>query len=125
MNLHFTLPDYRGYFLRGWDHTRAIDPDRSTRTDRGDGVVGDYVGTLQSDQNKSHVHAETQHVHPPLAAELGFVVSEIGTGDGESYTGTRHHDDITTGLNAASNTASSGGNETRPVNINVMWVIKY
>ncbi len=45
----FKVPDYRGNFLRGWDHGKGLDPDRSSRMDRGDGTIGDYVGTRQND----------------------------------------------------------------------------
>lgn len=41
----FALPDLRGTFPRGWDHGRGLDPDASTRTNRGDGTTGDHVGT--------------------------------------------------------------------------------
>ena len=43
------LPDLRGRFLRGWANGSANDPDRISRTNRGDGIAGDKVGTLQAD----------------------------------------------------------------------------
>jgi hypothetical protein len=46
---NFTLPDYRGYFLRGWNHGSSNDPDAASRTSRGDGTTGDNVGTQQGD----------------------------------------------------------------------------
>lgn len=47
----FSLPDDRGYFERGWDGTRGIDPGRT-------------FGSLQDDAFKSHTHpaALTQNV---------------------------------------------------------------
>ena len=101
---HFNLPDYRGRFLRGWAHGQTTDPDKATRTDRGDTQGGDYVGTKQADELKSHLHN---------------VVS------GPSAGGTTRN---TAGANDAGtdkNTALTGGNETRPININVMFIIKY
>jgi len=53
----FNLPDYRGYFLRGRDNYRGIDPDKSSRTNRGDGTTGDNVGTVQSDNFGDHNHS--------------------------------------------------------------------
>lgn len=44
----FNLPEYRGEFLRGQDHGRGVDPDVATRTNRGDTITGDNVGTRQS-----------------------------------------------------------------------------
>lgn len=45
----FRVPDYRGTFPRGWDHGRGLDPNASTRTNRGDGTTGDHVGTNEAD----------------------------------------------------------------------------
>lgn len=100
----FTLPDYRGYFLRGWANGSTVDPDKATRTNRGDGTVGDYVGTKQSYQVQSHRHL----------LERGWT----GTGEGlERVAGypafTSVYSDYT------------GGNETRPININVLYCIKH
>ena len=39
----FNLPDYRGYFQRGLDSGRGVDPSRA-------------IGTNQADQNQQHVH---------------------------------------------------------------------
>ena len=44
----FKVPDLRGAFARGWDHGRGLDPSASTRTNRGDGTVGDHVGTWEA-----------------------------------------------------------------------------
>ena len=49
--LHGTLPDMRGYFERAVrGSAKGIDPDYLDRNDgRGDGNLGDYVGTIQQD----------------------------------------------------------------------------
>lgn len=52
----FNLPDYRGKFLRGTDNGSGTDPDALTRLDRGDGTVGDAVGTQQGDSMVNHNH---------------------------------------------------------------------
>ncbi len=57
----FNLPNYNGQFLRGWDGGQGVDPDAATRMDRGDGVMGDVVGTKQGNQTLAHCHA----VNPP------------------------------------------------------------
>lgn len=93
----FKIPDYRGEFLRNWDHGAGTDPDAASRTDAGDGTTGDNVGTKQADEYKSHPgHA----------------------------TGTRLVDDGTNS-NVLQNSESTGGNETRPINTNVMVCIKF
>lgn len=45
----FTVPDPRGRVIRFTDGGAGVDPDAATRTDRGDGVTGDNVGTKQAD----------------------------------------------------------------------------
>jgi microcystin-dependent protein len=107
---NFYLPDYRGRFMRGWDHGIARDPDRASRTDRGDGTAGDVVGSLQADEFEAHTHPGTEAHYSNL---MGSVTSYFQAA-GPSY-----------GSSSTPALASQGGNETRPVNINTMWVIKY
>ena len=101
----FNLPDLRGQFVRGWDHGHGDDPDAATRTDRGDGTTGDKPGTKQSDQYKAHIHTETGGVRWP----------STGTGVGSGRV-IAHQANKFTG--------SSGGQETRPKNISMMFCIK-
>ena len=100
----FRLPDYRGYFLRGWDHGAGADPDRSSRTNRGDGITGDNVGTKQADQFKTHAHYDGE---------------TLVTFDGSGAVGSN-----SSGMTIIT-PDSVGGNETRPKNINVLWCIKH
>jgi microcystin-dependent protein len=98
----FNLPDFRGYFLRGWDHGAGIDPDAGSRTDRGDGTTGDNVGTIQQDEFESHTHT--------------FGIETEGTAGGG--------DSVDNSADADYTTNARGGNETRPKNINVMYCIR-
>lgn len=101
----FNVPDLRGQFVRGWDHTAGTDPDAASRTDSGDGsTTGDNVGTQQADELASHAHSIQLY---NLAASTS---SNIKAGY-SSNTGT-------------GNTNGTGGNETRPININLMYCIK-
>ena len=106
----FTLPDFRGKFLRGWAHGSANDPDRAARTNRGDGTTGDYVGTNQVDGFKSHTHTTSTDIYRTGTGSTGLwtLTSTAGT----------------PGVSQVSINAS-GGNESRPININVMYIIKY
>lgn len=52
----FNVPDRRGEHIRGWANGSANDPDRASRTNRGDGVTGDNVGTKQGFAIHSHQH---------------------------------------------------------------------
>ncbi len=99
----FNLPDLRGYFLRGWDHGAGNDPDASYRTDRGDGTTGDYVGTRQEDAFQAHTHTYAEACFENR--ENGSHSSAKMDGDGE--------------------TESAGeSTETRPKNINTLYIIK-
>ena len=57
----FNLPDYRGQFLRGYNNSSGTDLDVATRTDRGDGTIGDAVGTKQPNETLIHNHS----IDPP------------------------------------------------------------
>ena len=98
----FNLPDYRGEFLRGWDNGKSSDPDSGSRTDRGDGTAGDNNGTKQDNELESHTHSIQQRT----VFNNSGSGSAAGNGDGNW------------------GTASTGGNETRPRNINIMYIIK-
>ena len=103
----FNIPDYRGGFLRGFANGQSTDPDRATRTNRGDGTTGDNVGTKQADEFKGHNHSATTTA---IALAGG---SGLPGGNGFSAPAAT----VTIG--------TSGGNETRPINTYVMWCIKF
>lgn len=91
----FNLPDMRGEFARGWDNGRGIDPARA-------------FGSAQADELEAHVHSVT----PPSATDdTGAGLTTTGTGGAETIT--------------PYNTASTGGTETRPRNIALMFIIKF
>lgn len=116
------LPDYRGFFLRAWDHGRGLDPDSASRGDRADAVVhGDHVGTTQSDTFESHKHDIQVCVQEPApfyadGTNRFLGPASIYANDLGGYPGHYLHPDSMT---------NSGGNETRPTNIYVMYVVRY
>lgn len=101
---HFNIPDYRGEFLRGMDPGTSRDPDSASRTDRGDTTTGANVGTKQGHQFASHTHTYDQP----------------NTGNRDTGSGANNIETKTAGIA----TGSTGGNETRPRNVNVKWIIK-
>lgn len=102
----FTLPDWRGEFIRGWDNTAGNDPDAASRTDRGDATTGDNVGTKQVDEYKSHTHDDA-----PINSLS--VLNTSGTSL-RGHLGTTRNQPLI---------PASGGNETRPRNVYVNWII--
>lgn len=103
----FNVPDMRGVVPRGWNHGASdsfSDPDISTRTARlPGGATGDNVGSFQRDELKSHSHTYNGPSGPP-GAYFSQVSANIAL------------------VSAASGAA--GGNETRPRNAYVMYIIK-
>ncbi len=142
----FNLPDLRGRFLRGKDGGIARDPDRASRTAcNTGGNTGDNIGSVQPDQYTSHNHGGGNHNHS--ASDGGHTHSfpsdalpgAHGTNNlagGSSYGGGMWEDmgtyrrNIQTGYASISvgytaPISSNGGTETRPLNANVNYIIKY
>lgn len=87
----FSVPDFRGYFARGWDAGRGVDPART-------------FGSLQADDFQSHTHAFdlVDHSGAGTTAAFGANVSPF----------------------PSASTLPTGGTETRPKNIAVLYMIK-
>jgi hypothetical protein len=118
----FNLPDLRGEIVRGWDHARSIDPDRTIRTDRGDGTTGDHVGTKQNGAagpiSLSGAAFSGTFTPPIRDGSIGGLARlTIGDSGTEGSTTT-----ITGTVNVSGN---SGAAETRMRNVNMMHIIAY
>lgn len=101
---HFNLPDLRGVFLRGWAHGSTNDPDAATReASHTGGATGDHVGSKQGWQIQSHTHG-------------GAALYDAGLGIPGNYAGSVH---------TTAAIGSTGGNQTNPINVNVMFLIRY
>jgi len=105
----FNIPDYRGTFLRSADHGAGIDPDSLVRQDRGDGTIGDFVGTTQPDIVGNHEH--NLHTNGMAGGVVGPTQGGLHAGGGKINSGTTPK----TGM----------GSETRPKNISVLCCIAY
>ncbi|MBK8396742.1 MAG: tail fiber protein [Leptospiraceae bacterium] len=107
---NFSLPDLRGRFLRGRDGGAGRDPDSGSRTFMSTGGnTADNVGSVQVDELKSHNH--------------GIMPSNGITSGSCWWDGTGGFADCT--QPATLFVLSRGGNETRPVNAYVNWIVKY
>ena len=99
---NFNVPDLRGRFTRGTDSGAGNDPDAGSRTTSATGGnSGDNVGSLQDDELESHLHTTGKSLSG--GGGSGFAAG----GDGEITAST-----------------ATGGNETRPKNVNVNYIIK-
>ena len=91
----FRLPELRGEFVRGWDDSRGVDSGRA-------------FGSSQTDEFKSHTHRVNEG-------------GDIPTYSGVSLTS---GDDYTTNVAFTQETTATGGDETRPRNIALLYIIK-
>ena len=103
----FNIPDFRGTFPRGWNHGKTgsySDPDASARTNQyTSGTTGDNVGSYQADSFKSHTH------------NYGSFNGCTGQSSCGSFL-------LTSSL--TNPTSATGGDETRPLNGSVMYIIR-
>jgi hypothetical protein len=112
---NFTLPDYRGEFLRGRDASKGTDPDADDRTDRGDGTDGDVVGSKQTQSVGYHRH----RFAGPYWDSSGFNYNCNGCAHAGAPGAT------SASLYVQYHPEGDADAESRPPNINVRWGIKY
>lgn len=101
----FQIPDRRGYFSRGFDPNAVTDFDAR---------MGSGVGSIQYDQVIRHTHPFSYTIY-----------SELDNFNGESSPYPRWSGTATANSTTGTNSGIiSGGNETRPVNVAVNYLIK-
>jgi len=111
----FRLPDYRGYFLRGVDGGRGIDPDAWIRV-AAEGGQADGVGSTQRSALQDHAHryAQPREMQFP-GGNMGAVPGIAGNADAVT--------NEPVGMGGAPFQVSEG--ETRPVNVYVHYIIRF
>ena len=131
--LAFNLPDLRGRMLRGYDAAAVVggakanrDPDKASRAwCNSGGLDKDNVGSVQDDRFQGH-----HHVKFPDASS-GIPI--LGTGEGSwpsplwgNISSTSYSTQV--GIPKADtlgNGAPRTSSESRPINANVNYIIKY
>lgn len=111
---NFSLPDYRGEFLRGTDRGANRDPNRATRSNRGDGTTGDVVGTREGFAIQQHTHNYT---------DIYRSLQNFRRDNANDRAGA----DIVNSVTRATSGVVSAGSistETRPRNVNIDFYIK-
>lgn len=106
----FNVPDFRGMFLRGADSGSGNDPDVSGRTPNGGGTL-DAPGSTQDDELENHNHGYSR-------STINFVPAGTTTGNGILF------HTVGPPPNYEALISSGGGNETRPKNVYVNYIIK-
>ena len=97
------VPDLRGEFVRGWDNGKGTDSGRALKS-------------TQDDALESH-----SHMLP--SSDASKAVSPYGWADGQP---SKTCEDFTNAVTSTSRhiTSSTGGTETRPRNVALMYIIK-
>jgi phage-related tail fiber protein len=108
----FKLPDMRGMFVRGWDHSKGEDPDLSRRSPPAGGTMGsgDHVGTVQPDAFKQHFHGGME-IYPEFSRYAS------GSSGASPRWATKN--------SGSTDPEGTSIDETRPENIAMMFIIKY
>lgn len=103
---YFRLPESRGEFLRGWDNGRGVD-------------LGRVVGSMQAGELESHAHRDAYFIGGAASGtpnpSSSYAKAYQGSGS-SSFNGS--------GSAAGLTCSATGGTETRPRNIAVVWCIK-
>lgn len=99
----FNLPDYRGYFLRGADHGAGRDPDGASR------AVGSLQGYATGRPKTGDITGPIDHMPTDDADNAAAIwCSSVAEWDG-----------------AQAPVVGGGDVETRPINANIQFYIKY
>jgi microcystin-dependent protein len=125
----FTLPDFRGTFIRGVDGATKHDPDAASRTAAAaGGNTGDSVGSVQgyaigapqtaltTNETGSHTHT-ANHIPTDNSsyAVAGSYQAIWNSGSGNTDSAGNH----------THNVVGGGDKESRPVNVYSYYIIKF
>lgn len=109
----FSLPDYRGNFVRGWADGRAVDTGRA-------------IGTLQTDTIINHNHTVTSTITTNIPVATAATVGTDTVAIVQPLIANSTYANVTaSAVNVVGNPSTGGGTETRPRNVAALYCIKY
>lgn len=122
---NFNVPDFRGVFPRGWDHGRGVDPSRGIGSQQGD-ALQNIIGFWGVDDRITSgggngatagaVRCNGATTAAALAAGAPGVDTTASGGDSQT-----HYAEF----NASWSTGARTSTETRPINLSIVFIIKY
>ena len=119
----FNLPDYRGRFIRGYDGSAGVDPDKASRTAMASGGnTGNAIGSVQGDAMQGHYHRfyGTNYKYGAASALSGDGIDSAYGSANTLSVGGEARDLKTDGTNGTPRTSS----ESRPKNATANFIIK-
>ena len=128
----FRVPDLRGEFVRGFDNNRNIDSGRSIGSSQGSQNAQHNHSASATSTAGAHSHSlnyQRKQVEDTGTAFVTDIRRQGGDGDGGSTTFTNNTDsgfmnNATVSVSTSVSIANQGGNESRPRNVAMMYVIK-
>lgn len=131
----FRLPNLQGYFLRGHDPDGKVDPDVQSRAPQANSRISSTeVGTVQGFCNASHTHAIRDNYNDRARSKStpgsGNIVRAKHASDADLWTVPGGKIPTATSVIELNQEEcndwikSTGGRESRPVNVAVRWIIR-
>jgi hypothetical protein len=122
----FTLPDFRGKFLRGWDNGAGNDPGAAGRLAQvAGGATGDNVGSVQADAMQKITGKFGLRGGSEVASGVLNVSPFISTAAvAASAVGNSLFIDFDNSTSTSPNAAKTNDFETTVINANAMYIIK-
>ncbi len=122
----FMIPDLQGYFLRGVSAATGRDPDVNGRPPSANGGrSGNNVGSIESDAFQGHFHGVTVS-RPGMAGTNG---THDASGGGDKYNSDPNLGSVNVSIGSPTTDNANGSPrtsaETRPLNANVYYIIRY
>ncbi len=124
---NFRVPDLRGYFLRGVAGDANVDPNKNSRFALNGGNTGNLVGSYQNDEFGEHDHSinDPGHLHDYRDLfqnnQESDDANDRNVADDSETSVVRQTEVAFTGITIN----DRGGDETRPRNAYVHYIIKY
>jgi microcystin-dependent protein len=124
----FNLPDLRGEFVRGFDHGRGVDNNRSINDPQGS-QFGQHNHNVSASSSSSvtdpgHKHTMNFNLGNLISSGGAFGMKDSGTADRMNTATTGISVSTTTSISQSNRGGTSNSSETRPRNIAMMYIIK-